>query len=225
MEIQTLIPETETKYRILGPTFCHSRLFDQHHKPTAPAKTTMVSNRESEYTTSSTETVYHIARDVVGLLRQSGSTLAVSESLTGGGVMAALTSVEGCSSVFRGGVVSYATPLKQHLLNVDRDLISEHGVIHAQVAAQMAAGARTITTQEDMTPTSWGIGTTGVAGPDPQDGKPVGMVYIGVSTGSGSTGHGPFYFPGSRERVREATVIEALSLLRQQLRMTEKEQV
>ncbi|EEP78464.1 conserved hypothetical protein [Uncinocarpus reesii 1704] len=172
---------------------------------------------EPEYVPRSTETVYHIAREVVQLLKQSGETLAVSESLTGGGVMATLTSVEGCSAVFRGGVVSYATPVKQHLLKVDGDLIAEHGVIHADVAAQMAAGARTVTTHQDMAPTSWGIGTTGVAGPDPQDGKPVGMVFIGVASPSGSKGFGPFHFPGSRERVREATVGEALSLLRQEL--------
>ncbi|KAK2767526.1 hypothetical protein FQN54_003683 [Arachnomyces sp. PD_36] len=172
---------------------------------------------EPEYVPRSTETIYHIAREVVQLLKQAGQTLAVAESLTGGGVMATLTAVEGCSAVFRGGVVSYATPLKQHLLNVDGDLISEHGVIHPEVAAQMATGARTVTTQQDMTPTSWGIGTTGVAGPDPQDEKPVGMVFIGVASADGSKGFGPFHFPGSRERVREATIIEALSLLRQEL--------
>lgn len=172
---------------------------------------------EPEYVPRSTETVYHIAREVVQLLKQSGETLAVSESLTGGALMGALSSVEGCSAVFRGGVVSYATPLKQHLLDVDADLIAEHGVIHPDVAAQMAAGARTVTTQGDMTPTSWGIGTTGVAGPDPQDGKPVGMVFIGVASAGGAKGFGPFHFPGLRERVREATVVEALSLLRQEL--------
>lgn len=178
----------------------------------------MSSRAEPEYTPSSTETVCQIARDVVQLLKQSGETLAVSESITGGSLMAALTSVEGCSAVFRGGVVSYATPLKQHILKVDGDLISEHGVIHADVAAQMAVGARTVTTHQEMSPTSWGIGTTGVAGPDPQDGKPVGMVFIGVASAGGSEGFGPFSFPGTRERVREATVIEALSLLRQELR-------
>lgn len=170
------------------------------------------------YIPRSTETVYHIAREVVQLLKEAGQTLAVSESLTGGGVMATLTSVEGCSAVFRGGVVSYATPLKQHLLNVDGNLIAEHGVIHSDVAAQMAAGARTVTTHHDMTETSWGIGTTGVAGPDPQDGKPVGMVFIGVASANGARGFGPFSFPGTRERVREATIVEALSLLREEIR-------
>ncbi|KAJ6181272.1 hypothetical protein N7519_011733 [Penicillium mononematosum] len=117
------------------------------------------------YTPRSTETAYQIACGVIHLLKKSGETLAVSESLTGGGLMGTITSVEGCSSVFRGGVVSYATPIKQHLLQVDGDLIAEHGVIHADVAAQMAIGARNITTQHDMTPTSWGIGTTGSGWP------------------------------------------------------------
>jgi PncC family amidohydrolase len=169
------------------------------------------------YTPRSTETAYQIACEVIHLLKESGETLAVSESLTGGGLMGTITSVEGCSSVFRGGVVSYATPIKQHLLQVDGDLIAEHGVIHADVAAQMAIGARTITTQHDMTPTSWGIGTTGVAGPDSQDGKPVGMVFIGIASSRGGKRFGPFHFPGSPERVREATIIEALNLLRQEV--------
>ena len=183
----------------------------------------MAGDSEPEYTPRSTETTYHIARDVIRLLKRSRSTLAVSESLTGGSVMAALTSVEDCSSVFRGGVVSYATPLKHHLLCVDKDLIANHGVINADVAAQMAAGVINVTTQGDMEPATWGIGTTGVAGPDSQDGKPVGMVYIGIASASGSKGFGPFHFPGERERVREATVAEALSLLRDELRKSEQQ--
>ncbi|OCL12552.1 hypothetical protein AOQ84DRAFT_352473 [Glonium stellatum] len=130
--------------------------------------------------------------------------------------MAALTSVEGASAVFRGGVVSYATPLKQQLLNVDTKLISREGVIHSEVAEQMAEGARTITTFHG-TPTTWGISTTGVAGPEPQDGKPVGMVFIGIASADGSQAWGPFSFPGTRDRIREATVIEALARLRETL--------
>lgn len=130
--------------------------------------------------------------------------------------MAALTSVPGASSVFRGGVVSYATPLKRSLLDVDAELIAKEGVIHADVASQMATGARNITTFDGV-PTTWGIGTTGVAGPDAQDGKPVGMVFIGVASPEGAKAWGPFSFPGSRERVREATVLEALSRLREAL--------
>ncbi|KAH9905780.1 putative competence/damage-inducible protein CinA [Xylariomycetidae sp. FL2044] len=169
-----------------------------------------------QYTKRSTETLLDIATDVIRLLRSAGETVGVAESLTAGGVMAALTSVPGASAAFRGGIVSYATPLKQLLLNVDRDLIAREGVIHADVAAQMAEGARTSTTFED-TPTTWGIGTTGVAGPDTQDGKPAGTVFIGIASPDGTYAWGPFNFPGSRERVREATVIEALSRLRDAL--------
>ncbi|KFZ12798.1 hypothetical protein V502_06902 [Pseudogymnoascus sp. VKM F-4520 (FW-2644)] len=171
---------------------------------------------EIKYIKRTAETVRDIAGDVVQLLKDAGETVGVAESLTGGGIMAALTSVEGASAVFRGGVVSYATPLKQLLLHVDAELISRHGVIHGEVAAQMAAGARTITTFDGIQ-TTWGIGTTGVAGPDSQDGKPVGMVFIAIASASGSQGLGPFHFPSPRDRVREATVIEALNQLRKAL--------
>jgi len=177
----------------------------------------MATTTEFTYVERKTESLFDVTSDVIRLLKQANETVGVAESLTAGGVMAALTSVPGASSVFRGGVVSYATPLKQRLLAVDADLIAREGVIHADVAAQMAAGARTITTFDDDQPTTWGVGTTGVAGPDPQDGKPVGMVFIGVASPDGTRAWGPFSFPGSRERVREATVLEALSRLREVL--------
>jgi len=166
-----------------------------------------------QYIPRNTETLLDISADVIRLLRAAGETVGVAESLTAGGVMAALTSVPGASAAFRGGVVSYATPLKQLLLSVDAELIAREGVIHADVATQMAEGARMATTFDD-TPTTWGIGTTGVAGPDSQDGKPIGTVFIGIASPDGVQAWGPFSFPGSRERVREATVIEALSRLR-----------
>lgn len=171
---------------------------------------------EVEYTKRNTECLLDIATDVIQMLTRAGETIGVAESLTGGGLMAALTSVPGASAVFRGGVVSYATPLKQLLLKVDADLIAREGVIHGDVAAQMAEGARGVSTFDDS-PTTWGVGTTGVAGPTPQDGKAVGMVFIGIASSDGTRGLGPFHFPGTRERVREATVIEALWQLRQTL--------
>ncbi|KAK3939201.1 competence-damaged protein-domain-containing protein [Diplogelasinospora grovesii] len=168
------------------------------------------------YIQRNTETLLDIATDVIRLLRSAGETVGVAESLTAGGVMAALTSVPGASAAFRGGVVSYATQLKQLLLVVDAGLIAREGVIHADVAAQMAEGARKATTFDGI-PTTWGIGTTGVAGPDLQDGKPAGTVFIGIASPEGSRAWGPFCFPGPRERVREATVIEARSRLRDAL--------
>ncbi|KAF4630828.1 hypothetical protein G7Y89_g7302 [Cudoniella acicularis] len=100
---------------------------------------------EIEHTKRNTECLLDIATDVIQMLTRATETIGVAESLTGGGLMAALTSVPGASAVFRGGVVSYATPLKQLLLNVDADLIAREGVIHGDVAAQMAeapAGCR-----------------------------------------------------------------------------------
>jgi PncC family amidohydrolase len=161
-----------------------------------------------------TETALDIAADVIRLLRDANQTLAVAESLTAGGLMAAITSVPGASAVFRGGIVAYATPLKTQLLGVDAALIAREGVIHADVATQMADGARKATAL-DAGPTTWGLGTTGVAGPDLQDGKPAGTVYIGFAGPRVSWASGPFFFPGGRERVREATVVEALGRLRE----------
>ncbi|KAH8897654.1 putative competence/damage-inducible protein CinA [Thozetella sp. PMI_491] len=175
-----------------------------------------MASSDLQYIQRTTETVLDIASDVIRLLRSAGETVGVAESLTAGGVMAALTSVPGASAAFRGGIVFYSTPLKQHLLHVDAELIAREGVIHADVAAQMAEGARKVTTFDDV-PTTWGIGTTGVAGPDSQDGKPIGTVFIGIASPNASRAWGPFSFPGPRERVRETTVIEALSRLRDEL--------
>ncbi|CAP67449.1 uncharacterized protein PODANS_1_24520 [Podospora anserina S mat+] len=171
----------------------------------------------SAFLARSTETLLDIAADVIQLLKSSNATVGVAESLTAGGVMVALTSVPGASAAFLGGVVSYATPLKQTLLSVDATLIAKEGVIHEEVASQMAEGARRITTHDDAPPTTWGVGTTGVAGPDKQDGKAVGTVYIGIASPTGSKAFGPFNFPGTRERIREATVMEALARLREEL--------
>lgn len=171
---------------------------------------------EVKYIQRRTECLRDIATDVIKLLSLAGQTIGVAESLTAGGLMAALTSVPGASAAFRGGVVSYATPLKRDLLKVDAGLIAREGVIHAEVAAQMAEGARKATTFDDS-PTNWGLATTGVAGPAPQDGKPVGTVFIGIASSSGTQALGPFHFPGSRDQVREATVTEALWQLREAL--------
>ncbi|KAF4464149.1 competence damage-inducible [Fusarium albosuccineum] len=168
-----------------------------------------------QYIKRSSETLFEIAGDVIQLLKQAHETVSVAESLTGGGIMAALTSVPGASAVFRGGVVSYATGVKQNVLKVNGDLITEHGVIHGDVAQQMAEGARNITALD--TATTWGISTTGVAGPDKQDGKPVGTVFIGISSADQTQALGPFHFPGDRDRIRQATVTEALAQLRELL--------
>ncbi|MFI8090516.1 CinA family protein [Streptomyces sp. NPDC086080] len=115
------------------------------------------------------------ATEVVRLLTVNGGTLAVAESLTGGLVAAEITSVPGASKVFRGSVTAYATELKHRLLGVDATLLAQRGAVDPQVAAQMAVGVR------EALGADWGIATTGVAGPDPQDGQEVGTVFVAVA--------------------------------------------
>ncbi|MGV9252910.1 CinA family protein [Streptomyces sp. NPDC003697] len=158
------------------------------------------------------------AADVVRLLAGRGETVAVAESLTGGLVAAEITSVPGASKVFRGSVTAYATELKHLLLGVDATLLAEHGAVHPQVAAQMAAGVRR------ALGTDWGIATTGVAGPDPQDGQPVGTVFVAVDgprTAGFGAAHGgktaSLRLNGERAEIRMETVQSVLALLIEQI--------
>jgi nicotinamide-nucleotide amidase len=147
-----------------------------------------------------------LARLAIQLLTASGRTVAVAESLTGGLVSGALTSVAGASVVLRGGVVAYATDLKEALLGVPADLLARQGPVDPDVAAGMAAGVRR------ALGATYGIATTGVAGPGPADGKPAGTVFIAVSGPTGGAGRG-LQLDGDRQRIREETVRQALSLL------------
>ncbi|MFC5220644.1 CinA family protein [Streptomyces coerulescens] len=158
------------------------------------------------------------ATDVVRLLTVSGETLAVAESLTGGLVAADITTVPGASKVFRGSVTAYATELKHRLLGVDATLLEQHGAVNPQVAAQMAAGVRKALGAD------WGIATTGVAGPDMQDGHPVGTVFVAldgpIGPGSGSAGGGKveaLRLNGGREEIRMESVRSVLALLLKEL--------
>ena len=147
-----------------------------------------------------------LAGRVLGLLRERGATVAVAESLTGGLLGATLTSVPGASAAFRGGVVSYATDLKAALLGVDEALLAARGAVDPEVALQMATGVRTACRA------SYGVSTTGVAGPDPQDGSPVGTVHVAVAGPGGARGVAAL-FAGDRDEVRRAAVRAALTLL------------
>ncbi|MEU6826630.1 CinA family protein [Streptomyces atriruber] len=120
------------------------------------------------------------ASGLVRLLAARGETLAVAESLTGGLVAAGITSVPGASKVFRGSVTAYATELKRDVLGVDGTLLDQRGAVDPEVARQMADGARRVLGAD------WGIATTGVAGPEPQDGQPVGTVYVAVAGPDGA---------------------------------------
>ncbi|WP_240110950.1 CinA family protein [Streptomyces sp. MUM 203J] len=145
------------------------------------------------------------------MLAERGRTLAVAESLTGGLVAAELTSVPGASAVFRGSVTAYATGLKHLLLGVDRELLDQRGAVDAEVALQMARGVRS------RLGADWGVATTGVAGPEPQDGQPVGTVYVAVCGPSAAGAAGgkvaALRLNGDRAEIRRESVRSALELL------------
>ncbi|HEX5407477.1 MAG TPA: CinA family protein [Pseudonocardiaceae bacterium] len=144
--------------------------------------------------------------DVVALLIERGQTVATAESLTAGLVTAVLTTVPGSSAVVRGGLVVYATDLKAGLAGVSAELLAEHGAVHPDVAVALAEGARTTCGAD------WGIGLTGVAGPDPQDGVAPGRVYLGVAGPAGSTSR-MLDFQGDRHAVRAASVGAAIDAM------------
>lgn len=138
-------------------------------------------------------------------------TVAVAESLTGGAVLAELIRVPGASAVVRGGVVAYDTALKRTLLGVDAALLETHGAVHPQVATAMAEGVRAVAAVGGH-PADWGVATTGVAGPDPQDGAPVGLVYVAVADAERTLVR-EHRFAGDRAAVRWQAVAAALALL------------
>ena len=147
---------------------------------------------------------------LVERLRELGWTAGVAESLTGGLVVASLVAVPGASAVVRGGIVAYATDLKQSLLGVDALLLEAHGAVHERVARQMARGVRTAL-GADGRPADIGIATTGIAGPDSPDGQPVGTVHVAVSTSLGSRVES-LLLEGDREQIRHAAAVHAISL-------------
>ena len=148
------------------------------------------------------------AAQVLASLGRAGRSLAVAESLTGGMLAATLVDVPGASSVFRGAVVAYATDLKSALLGVDPALLDSRGAVDPEVARQMAAGVR------ERLGADVGVATTGVAGPDPQDGQPPGTVFVAVDVRGGLSQVQAFVLDGDRAAVRAATVQAALTLLR-----------
>lgn len=158
------------------------------------------------------------AAEAVRQLTVKGETLAVAESLTGGLVAAEITSIPGASKVFRGSVTAYATDLKRDLLGVDAGLLASRGAVDARVAAQMAAGVRRALGAD------WGVATTGVAGPEPQDGQPVGTVFVAVAGplggGSNAVRGGKvttLRLNGDRAEIRMESVRSVLALLLEEL--------
>ncbi|PPF12047.1 competence protein [Rathayibacter sp. AY1E8] len=149
------------------------------------------------------------AAQLIAELRRRGVDLAVAESLTGGALSSALVEVPGASAVYRGGVVSYATDLKDRLLGVDARVLGERGPVDPGVAVQMARGASS-RLAADGRPTL-GLATTGVAGPDPQGDAAVGTVFVAAVLGEDELVR-EHRFDGDRAAIRAASVDAALAL-------------
>lgn len=152
-----------------------------------------------------------IADFVTEELLRRGETLAVAESITGGSISSAITEIPGVSRVFLGGVVAYGVKSKVTLLGVAPELIEENGVVSREVAIAMADGVRS------RFGSTWGVATTGVAGPGPHDGVAAGEIWIAVS---GPTHEAQQLSWGElgRLEVRSGAVTGALALLSRILR-------
>jgi competence/damage-inducible protein CinA-like protein len=186
--------------------------------PTAEAAREMIAGVEASARAALGDVVYGTDDETLesvvhSLLLAAGATVATAESLTGGLLGAALSATPGASATYRGGAVLYATDTKAAVVDVPASLLAERGPVDPDVAVAMADGVRL------KFGATYGLATTGVAGPSEQDGNPVGTVYIALV---GPADGGPpvvskLRLAGRRERVRQGSVLTALDLLRRQL--------
>ncbi|GAA0457328.1 competence protein [Paractinoplanes deccanensis] len=146
------------------------------------------------------------AAAAVHRLVERRETFATAESLTGGLVAATVVEIPGVSANYRGGLVVYATDLKHTLAGVSQELLDDRGAVDPEVALALARGVR------ERCSADWGVATTGVAGPEPQDGKPVGLVYVAVAGPEGATVR-ELKLAGNRDAIRTESVTSALLLL------------
>lgn len=153
-----------------------------------------------------------LASRLVATLEAQQLSLVLAESLTGGSLSSAIVSVPGASKVLLGCIVAYDSQLKQALLSVSSASLKDFGAASAEVAGEMARGARALAAQSSSTPQTSvvAVSTTGVAGPDIQDGVPVGKVYIAIDGPKLEQEVLEFDFDGDRQSIREQTVDAAL---------------
>lgn len=152
------------------------------------------------------------ASKVIGLLTQAGKTIVTAESCTGGLVAAALTDIPGASAAVHGGFVTYSNAAKSRMIRVPPRLIRDYGAVSNQVARAMADGAR------NTAHTDYAIAATGIAGPGGgSEKKPLGLVYIAVSTDLATVVIEHRFGDLGREEIRQATTAAALDLILQVL--------
>lgn len=143
-------------------------------------------------------------------LKEKGLTLAAAESLTGGAFSEAISAFPGASELFLGGIVSYTNGVKQNVLKVPHSVLETDGAVSEQCAKDMAENVR------QLTGANLGISFTGVAGPSESEGKPVGTVFIGLSSEQGTTVY-PLKLSGSRLAIRQRTVKNGFNIIRKSL--------
>lgn len=152
-----------------------------------------------------------ISEVVVNILKERKETLATAESCTGGSIAKMITSIPGCSSIYKGSVVSYATEVKENVLKVKHDDVIDHSVVSKEVVEQMAVGAR------EVMNTNYALATTGIAGPDGgTEENPVGTVWIALATPDGVISK-RYNFGKDRQNNIERSCITAFEMLRQHL--------
>jgi nicotinamide-nucleotide amidase len=163
----------------------------------------------------------HLADEIVALslrlhntLTGRGETIASAESLTGGLLADLLSGSPGASSTYRGGVVAYATDVKESMLGVRPETLERDGAVSASCAEEMALGIR------DRLDADWAVSTTGVAGPAPQEDKPVGLVYVCVA-GPGENSVHELRLSGERSEIRHATCHAALEAIMSAIESTQ----
>ena len=154
----------------------------------------------------SSATTLTLASECIAVLTERDETVATAESLTAGLISATLATVPGASAVLRGGIAAYASEVKVSVLGVDAEVVEKHGVISGECAVAMAEAAR------DLFRAAWAVAATGVAGPDRQEGRPVGTVYVAVA-GRRSVVAEELSLSGERQAIRDDTVAAALRLL------------
>lgn len=142
-------------------------------------------------------------QELVALLKEKQLVITTAESCTGGMIASRIVSVPGASAVFKEGYITYSDEVKSRVLGVKKSTLEKYFAVSAETAGEMAAGAARIA-KSDIA-----ISVTGVAGPDTEDGKPVGLVYIGCSY-KGKTSVGEYNFTGTRADIRNAAADEAL---------------
>jgi nicotinamide-nucleotide amidase len=152
------------------------------------------------------------AKQIIDLLKEAKQTIVTAESCTGGMIATALTDIPGSSAAFYGGYVTYANTAKSRMIHVQARLIRDYGAVSNQVARAMADGAR------NTAHVDYAVAVTGIAGPDGgSDKKPVGLVYIAVSSELATVVIEHKFGDLGRDEIRKASVKAALELVVQVL--------